>query len=83
MLPRLKAERQLAAIEAASFPDMDARARREILNKYRQALDEAGSVPATEAGLAAVGIAVEHVTADGLPVARDTTGHDEGVEHGR
>jgi hypothetical protein len=85
MLPRLQAERQLAAIEASSFPDIDAKGRRDVLKKYEAALGLERQKPArpTEAELAALGITVEHVTADGLPVAQDTTGRDEEVGHVR
>lgn len=67
----------MAEIEAASFSDMDKDGRRDVLRKYRGVLGGDQKVArATEADLASLGIQVEHVGADGLPVdgtQRDST----------
>jgi hypothetical protein len=80
MLPRLQAERQLAAIEAASFPEMSRNDRREVLRKYqRESGRDQKAARATEADLAAMPITVEYVTADGRPDERDETGRETEV----
>jgi len=63
MLPRLDAERQLKAFEAASIPHMEDRDRSRAFRYWQ---DLAGGhaekpKPATAADLAAIGIKVQHV----------------------
>ena len=77
MLPELRAERQLDAIEAASVPHMDKAGHRDTIRRLtRQIGHEEKTAPATDAGLAAIAIRVEYVTAEGTPVG-DGTGQDE------
>jgi hypothetical protein len=65
MLPALQAERQLAAIEAASAPNMTKQSYKDTVSGYMRTID-AGAAPtrATAAALAGIGIAVEYVTAE-------------------
>lgn len=78
MLPQLQAEQQLASIEAASMPHMKAQAQRDIIRRHADVANS-GRRPerATARDLAAIGITVEHVNAEGVPVsdgtARDAT----------
>lgn len=62
MLPELRAERQLAAIEAAAVPHMTAATSREVVASHARHLNRERNVAkATESDLAAIGITVEHV----------------------
>jgi hypothetical protein len=73
MLPQLKAERQLAAIEAADVAFMSGEGRAETREKYVRVLDgETKAKPATKANLAAARITVEYVNADGTPASHGT-----------
>lgn len=71
-MPQLQAERQLAAIEAASVAHMDKSGRSEVFAKYSRAVN-ADTKPRRPAlgDLAGIGIAVEEVTADS-PAANGT-----------
>jgi hypothetical protein len=61
-LPELEAREQLAAIEAASVPHMDARGHRETLSRLLAVLGaDVKPAKATAADLASIGIQVEHV----------------------
>lgn len=60
MLPELQAEEQLAAIEAASFPELTDQARRQILARIHMAIPRKAK-PATPGDLASAGINVKHV----------------------
>jgi hypothetical protein len=73
MLPQLQAEQQLAAITAASVPYMKPETSGEILRKLERHLGGDGKAkPASTADIAALGITVETVGADGLPVDAGT-----------
>lgn len=79
MLPRLEAEQQLLAIEAASIAHMDKQAIREVFRRLQSVLgrEQAPAKPSLS-DLAAIGITVTEVDAQGVPLApRDTTGHDD------
>lgn len=81
MLPRLEAERQLLAIEAASVAHMDRQAIRDVFRRLQRAQgsEQAPAKPRLS-DLAAIGITVTEVDAQGMPLApRDTTGHDDPV----
>lgn len=63
-IPALAAERQVAAIEAASFPHMAERGRQQLLREKALAMgrdDRKAAAPATQADLAAMGIQAELV----------------------
>lgn len=60
MMTELQAEEQLAAIEAASFPDLTDQARRQILARIHTAIPRKAK-PAQPSDLAAAGIRVRHV----------------------
>lgn len=74
MLPQLQAERQLAATKAATFPHMSQQAQRETLRDLGRLIgSDQPAEKATAANLAAIGITVEYVDAEGRPVADGTT----------
>jgi hypothetical protein len=81
MLPQLRAERQLDAIEAASVPHMDKAGHRDTIRRLTQQIggEQVRARSASEA-LATAGIPIEYVTADGTP-AGDGTGQDETEGH--
>lgn len=61
-MPELEAERQLAAIEAATAPHMEQGAQRETQRRYLSALGTTKkAAPATAAQLASARITVERV----------------------
>lgn len=68
MLPQLRAERQLLAIEAASMPHMKPEQSGEVIRRLNAQLGtNTRAKPATAAGLAAMGIEVEFVPKEETP----------------
>lgn len=62
MLPQLRAERQLLAIEAASVPYMKADQHSDVIRRLNDQLGtNTKPAPATDAVLQGMGITVEHV----------------------
>lgn len=80
MLPQLQAEQQLAEIEAASVPHMKPQTQRDVIRRHADVANS-GRKPerATARGLAAIGITVEHVNAEGVPVSDGTAQDDTTV----
>lgn len=76
MLPRLQAEEQLARIEAASIVWMAADDRRDVFARLRRQYGDKNVVDVpTSRDLAAIGISVVEVDAEGRPT-RDGTRSD-------
>lgn len=81
MLPQLQAERQLLAIEAAAMPHMKAESQQRILaNLQRIGEPDQTPVKATSSDLAAMGISVEYVDAEGNPVSDGTRADETGAD---
>jgi hypothetical protein len=73
MLPQLQAEQQVRSIEAASVPHMTSGGHREVMRGYQHILGgETRAARASSVDLAAMGIAVEYVGADGLPAREES-----------
>lgn len=72
-LPQLQAERQISATKAATFPHMTPQAQRETMRDLGRLVgSDQKREQATQATLAASGITVEYVDAEGRPVAAGT-----------